>query len=129
LKQPHRFKGGTPRIFKRAFPVQNSPSMAKGLVRYQKCGVFHFFTFSCSRRQPLLNNENANGVFARELGAVRRRYRLVVVEYVLMPEHVHLLVGEPLRASLSTVSQVFEVADIAETEAARGNPVLAAAVL
>lgn len=103
--------------------------MAKGLVRYQKCGVFHFLTFSCYRRQPLLGNENAHGVFERELEAVRRRYRLVVVEYVLMPEHVHLLAGEPLKASLSTALQVFEAADIAETKAARANPVPAAAVL
>jgi putative transposase len=82
--------------------------MAKGLVRYQKCGVFHFLTFSCYRRQPLLGNENAYGVFERELEAVRRRYRLVVVGYVLMPEHVHLLVGEPLKASLSTALQVLK---------------------
>ena len=24
--------------------------MAKGLVRYQQCGVFHFLTFSCFRK-------------------------------------------------------------------------------
>jgi putative transposase len=69
--------------------------MAKGLVRYQKCGVFHFLTFSCYRRQPLLGNENAHGVFERE-------------GYVLMPEHVHLFVGEPLKASLSTALQVLK---------------------
>src|ERR1017187_2977642 len=33
--------------------------MPKGLVRYQKCGVFHFLTFSCYRRQPLLAEAGA----------------------------------------------------------------------
>ena len=68
--------------------------MAK-LVRYQQCGCFHFVTFSCYRRQPLLGSATAYGVFEGELEAVRQRYGFVVAGYVLMPEHVHLLVGEP----------------------------------
>jgi putative transposase len=82
--------------------------MAKGLVRYQKCGVFHFLTFSCYRRQPLLGNTTAYGVFEHELEAVRQRYGFVVAGYVLMPEHVHLLVGEPRRSSLSVALQVLK---------------------
>jgi REP element-mobilizing transposase RayT len=31
------------------------------------------------------------------LEQVRRRYRFVVVGYVVMPEHVHLLISEPER--------------------------------
>jgi putative transposase len=41
--------------------------MPKGLIRYQKCGVFHFLTFSCYRRLPLLASEAAYTVFEREL--------------------------------------------------------------
>jgi putative transposase len=82
--------------------------MPKGLVRYQKCGVFHFLTFSCYRRQPLLANISAYAAFERELEAVRRRYGFVVAGYVLMPEHVHLLVGEPRVASLATALQVLK---------------------
>jgi hypothetical protein len=33
--------------------------MPKNLVRYQKCGVFHFITFNCYRREPLLSNSTA----------------------------------------------------------------------
>jgi putative transposase len=80
--------------------------MPKGLVRYQRCGCFHFLTFSCYRRQPLLNSAVACDVFERELEAVRLRYGFVVAGYVLMPEHVHLLVGEPYRSSLSIAIQV-----------------------
>jgi putative transposase len=82
--------------------------MAKGLVRYQQCGVFHFLTFSCYRRQPLLGNATAYRAFERELEAVRQRYGFVVAGYVLMPEHVHLLVGEPRRSSLSVALQVLK---------------------
>jgi putative transposase len=81
--------------------------MAK-LVRYQHCGCFHFLTFSCYRRLALLTREGAYGVFERELEAVRRRYGFVVAGYVLMPEHVHLLVGEPHRSSLSVAIQVLK---------------------
>jgi len=78
------------------------------LVRYQQCGCFHFVTFSCYRRQPLLGAVTAYSVFERALEAVRLRYGLVVAGYVLMPEHVHLLVGEPSRSSLSVALQVLK---------------------
>ena len=81
--------------------------MAK-LVRYQRCGCFHFLTFSCFRRQALLTREGAYGAFERELEAVRVRYGFVVAGYVLMPEHVHLLVGEPRRSSLSVALQALK---------------------
>jgi len=81
--------------------------MAK-LVRYQQCGCFHFVTFSCFRRQPLLAAPMAYGVFERELEAVRVRYGFVVAGYVLMPEHVHLLIGEPRRSLLSAALQVLK---------------------
>ncbi len=82
--------------------------MPKGLVRYQKCGSFHFITFSCYRRLPLLGQAAAYKTFEHELEAVRRRYGLVVAGYVLMPDHVHLLVGEPLVSSLSVALQVLK---------------------
>jgi putative transposase len=82
--------------------------MAKGLVRYQQCGVFHFLTLSCNRRQPLLGNAAASLVFEREFEAVRRRYSFVVAGYVVMQEHLHLLAGEPRRSSLPVALQVFK---------------------
>jgi len=87
--------------------VYNSVVMAKP-VRYQQCGCFHFLTFSCYRRRPLLASAAAYGVFERVLEAVRVRYGFVVAGYVLMPEHVHLLVGEPRRSFLSVALQVLK---------------------
>ena len=82
--------------------------MPKGLIRYQKTGQFHFVTFSCFRRMPLLGQGKGYPVFEHELEFVRKRYGLVVAGYVLMPEHVHLLLGEPLVSSLSVALQVLK---------------------
>jgi REP-associated tyrosine transposase len=40
------------------------------------------------------------------LEQTRRRYRFVVVGYVVMPEHIHLLITEPEVGTPSTVMQV-----------------------
>jgi putative transposase len=70
-------------------------------IRYQQTGDFHFVTFSCYRRSPYLAAVEAMELFEDALERVRRRYRFVVAGYVIMPEHVHLLVNEPQRGLLS----------------------------
>jgi len=82
--------------------------MPKGLVRYQQCGVFHFLTFSCYQRLPLLGHDDAYSVFESELEAVRAQFGFVIAGYVLMPEHVHMLVGEPRIVPLSVALQVLK---------------------
>ena len=78
--------------------------MTRGLVRYQQCGCFHFVTFSCYRRQAYLDSGGARELFERSFEAMRRRYKFVIAGYVVMPEHVHLLVGEPQEPSDSQKS-------------------------
>jgi putative transposase len=70
-------------------------------VRYQETGDFHFLTFSCRRRQAYLSAVAARELFEDALERVRRRYLFAVAGYVVMPEHVHLLVDEPRCALLS----------------------------
>jgi putative transposase len=82
--------------------------MTTGLVRYQKAKTFHFLTFSCYHRKPLLNFALGYRAFELELEAVRQKYQFVVAGYVLMPEHVHLLVGEPRISSLAIAVQVLK---------------------
>jgi putative transposase len=64
-----------------------------GLHRYQQTGDLHSITFSCYRRQPKLGTPSARAQFERSLEATRVRYRFGVLGYVVMPEHVHLLVA------------------------------------
>ena len=82
--------------------------MPAGLVRYQHSGDFHFVTFSCYQRQPLLGCRSGYGVFEQELEKVRKRYGFVVAGYVVMPEHVHLLVNEPQGVPLSVALQMLK---------------------
>ena len=83
--------------------------MTKGLVRYQQAGCFHFVTFSCYRRLPYLDTAEARSLFERSLEAMRPRYDFVVCGYVVMPEHVHLLVSEPKKALLSKAIQALKL--------------------
>jgi len=69
----------------------------------------HFVTFSCYQRQPFLDDPLRRDLFLTTLERVRRRYRLVVVGYVVMPEHVHLLVSEPQRTNLSIAIQALKL--------------------
>jgi hypothetical protein len=68
--------------------------MPKSLVRRYGHGDLHFVTFSCYRRLALLGTARARNVFVRALGEVRKKYAIQLVGYVVMPEHVHLLIGE-----------------------------------
>jgi putative transposase len=74
--------------------------MTRGLVRYQECGHHHFITFSCFRRKPFLGSDTARTRFEHTLERTRIRYGLVVMGYVVMPEHVHLLITEPMPGEL-----------------------------
>ncbi|HEU5350930.1 MAG TPA: transposase [Terracidiphilus sp.] len=77
--------------------------MPRGLVRYEHTGNFHFLTFSCYRRLQHLGTAAARSLFEDALERVRRRYRFVVAGFVVMPEHVHLLIGEPQKGTISGV--------------------------
>jgi putative transposase len=78
-------------------------------IRYQQTGAFHFLTFSCYRRQSYLSSDAAMDLFEDALERVRLRYLFAVAGYVVMPEHVHLLVSEPKRALLSKALQALKL--------------------
>jgi putative transposase len=82
--------------------------MPHGLHRYYGAGYLHFITTNCYRRRPLLGTAHNRDLFLQVLEDVRRRYRFVIAGYVVMPEHVHLLLGEPERGNPSVVIQVLK---------------------
>jgi len=83
--------------------------MPKGLVRYQQCGCFHFITFGCYHHFLHLATATAQELFEHSLEVMRIRYDFVVCGYVVMPEHVHLLVSEPKKALLSKAIQALKL--------------------
>jgi putative transposase len=82
--------------------------MPKGLKRYYGRGDLHFLTFSCYRRLPLLKTMRARNLFVKALGEIRERYKFLLVGYVVMPNHVHLLISETAKATPALVLKVLK---------------------
>ena len=78
------------------------------LKRYYGHDDLHFITFSCYQRRPLLGAPTQRDLFLNILEQVRQRYGFLVVGYVVMPEHIHLLISEPEASSPSVVVQVLK---------------------
>src|SRR5579863_850222 len=82
--------------------------MPKGLRRRYGLRHLNFITCSCYRRLPLSASARAKNLFVKILGEVRDRYGFALAGYVVMPEHIHLLLSEPAKGSPSSVMQVLK---------------------
>jgi putative transposase len=82
--------------------------MPWGLQRIQQARCLRFMTFSCHHRDPLLANPGSRDVFEQTLERVRQWYGFFVCGYAIMPEHVHRLIREPERSSLSRALQMLK---------------------
>jgi putative transposase len=69
--------------------------MPYDLKRFQKAETLHFITFSCFHRLPLLDAPDPKNTVEAVLELTHARHQARVYAYVLMPEHVHLLINEP----------------------------------
>jgi putative transposase len=83
-------------------------AMSAPLKRCYGLQHLHYITCSCFHRQPRFGPNRRKDLFLSILEQVRQRYDFVVVGYVVMPEHIHLLLGEPKRKDLSVVMQVLK---------------------
>jgi putative transposase len=83
--------------------------MPLGLNRYQQEGDDHFITFSCHNRNPYLNTSASKDIFLDSLERTRAHYQFELLGYVVMPEHVHLLLSEPRGAPLSKALQALKI--------------------
>jgi putative transposase len=80
--------------------------MPRKIKRRHGRGDFHFITFSRYERRPLLATVRARNLFVKTLGEVRKRFGSLLVGYVVMPEHVHILLSEPTRRNLAQPFQI-----------------------
>ncbi len=83
-------------------------AVPRGLKRHYEFRHLHFITFSCYRRLPLLAFARRRTALLRLLDEVRRKYHFAVLGYVVMPEHVHLLIGLPEIGDPSLVLKVLK---------------------
>ena len=81
-------------------------------TRYEAPQQARFLTFSCYRRLPLFQNDNIKTAFAEHLLACELELRFRLLEWVVMPEHVHLLLvptlpDSPVPAVLRRIKEPF----------------------
>jgi putative transposase len=67
-------------------------SHRKSCRRFYDPGHAHCLTVSCFRRQPFLSRDRSRGWLADAIDRAREKHRFHIWAYVVMPEHVHLLV-------------------------------------
>ncbi|WP_353063677.1 transposase [Tunturibacter psychrotolerans] len=82
--------------------------MPRGLERRQNTGQLHFITFSCHHRLPYLQNPDPKHILEQVIERTRSAHNLIIYAYVLMPEHVHLLLSEPEDRILSSTIRVLK---------------------
>ena len=73
------------------------------LRHYDHLNTARFVTFSCYRRYPLMEREQAILIFLETLDAIRRELFIRLFGYVVMPEHVHLVLWPPESMKLGPV--------------------------
>lgn len=82
--------------------------MPKRLKRLTGRGDLHFITFCCYQRRPLLGTVRARNLAVQIIEEVRARYGFALVGYVIMPDHVHLLISESGSIRPAKIIQVFK---------------------
>jgi putative transposase len=80
--------------------------------RYEIEGQARYLTFSCYKRLPLFSNDSIKRAFVESLEQSRRKHEFRLLAWVIMPEHVHLIVVPNLPVSsmpvlLRTLKQSF----------------------
>ena len=73
-------------------PRNGNLSSRKTRIRYDIAGDARELTFSCFRRFKFLERDRTRTWFIEELEIVRKEFSFDLWAYVIMPEHVHLLV-------------------------------------
>src|SRR5216684_8313469 len=94
--------------------------MTSGLRRFQESGQTHFLTFSCYRRQANFSSAETYDLLLQCLENMRRRFSLCIYGYVVMPEHVHLLVNEPKQVSLAGAIHFLKLSFAKQLRSRRG---------
>jgi putative transposase len=82
--------------------------MPLGLERRHNLGHLHFVTFSCHNRLPHLDSPKPKQILEQVIERTRRSHNFLLYAYVLMPEHLHLLLSEPKTYSLSSTLRVIK---------------------
>jgi putative transposase len=64
--------------------------------RFENVGQLRFLTFSCYQRLPLFNHDPIKDAFVEQMRKTRIDRPFQLIAWVIMPEHVHLLIQPDL---------------------------------
>ena len=70
------------------------------LRHYDDLETSRFVTFSCYQRLPLFGQKTTRDLFCSYLHQFREQTGIKILGYVIMPEHVHLVLHPPTGCSL-----------------------------
>jgi putative transposase len=73
-------------------PITGKQHLEKRRKRFHEPGQPRELTFSCYRRYRFLERERTRDWFRVSLEKARRKFSMQIWAYVVMPEHLHLLV-------------------------------------
>jgi REP-associated tyrosine transposase len=68
----------------------------KKLKRYERPNQLRFLTFSCYNRLALFGNDAIKDAFVNQIETARERTGFCLIAWVIMPEHVHMIVWPSL---------------------------------
>jgi putative transposase len=83
--------------------------MPSGLLRLHDTGHSHFITFSCYQRRPYLATPAARDLVIDALARTQQKYQFIVFGFVVMPEHVHVLLRELEVSTLAAVMKSWKL--------------------
>ncbi len=72
-------------------PSDQAEQRRKQVRHFDEPGHAHFLTFSCYRRLPLLSKDRSRRWLIDAIQAARLKHQFDLWGWVIMPEHVHLL--------------------------------------
>lgn len=72
---------------------QDMSAHRKQIKHYHEPGDLHQLTFSCYQRRPLLTNPLWKQMLCQSIDRALARYEFQLIAFVIMPEHMHLLVN------------------------------------
>lgn len=86
--------------------------MSSKAERHDEPGSTHFWTIYCYRRLPFFRDHLMKRVVIDALRTLQQRFGICLIGYVVMPEHVHVLLYPQKRASdepipISSLLKVF----------------------
>lgn len=81
----------------------------KRMKRVDELGTARYLTFSCYRKLPLFVNDQIKARFVADLITTSQQFGVRVIAWVIMPDHVHLIVfpreAEPLTGFLTALKR------------------------